>query len=364
MGSIRMVVPRPEVLPAEWAREAAPVSPAASGTSASSEGVVTFFDARGDKRGRRRRVAIQPLVLEAPGDAGDMARVAANPLVEFQTRLPIGATSFRLEEAGRLPIEAGIAETASPRPRKPRSITRLGGRSPRFLLAVLAERYDQESAFLADCRELFAAILATPPFGDFPDRIGLVALYWKTDPLVGQLGPLQESTATDLIYGDRRLAAAFLAKARVKANRAIVLVNHPRRGGAGGTADVPAWVTNRHSATDRWTDVALHELGHALGLGDEYDSDNPDEPPGLEPNIATSPDPMQAPWKALVTAPSPVPTARSGEGAHLPEETVGTFEGARYRRTGRFRAQYRCRMRSTRDPFCACCQALIRAKLA
>lgn len=350
MGPIRMVVPQ-----VDGGAEAA----------AADTAEIRFLDQSGRPVGRKRKVAVPPPpVLEAPASGGSIGHEAANPLISFMTRLPAGATSFRIDQPGRAAILAGIRATASPRPKKPKSRRRFGSTNARFVLALLAERYDKEAAFHADCAGLLAAIEATPPFNEVPGRIAVEALYWKTDPAKGQLGPLQFGTGTDLMYGDRALAAAFLKKSGVMADRAVVLVNIRRRGGAGGTADYPAWVANESSPTDSWHAVAIHELGHAFGLGDEYDSANPEAPPGIEPNISASPDPAHAPWAHLCTVHAPAPTAPFGGGASLPSGTVGTFQGARYDAQRFYRAQFSCLMRSTRDPFCACCRDLIRQKLA
>lgn len=357
MGPIRMVVPRAS------APAGSPMAVSAGKAAAHAE--VRFLDAEGRPVGRRRRVTVPSApVLEAPASGGAIVHQPSTPLVEVFTRLPEGAVSFSLQEPGRSPILASILATASPRPTRPKSIRRFGPADARFVLALLAERYDNEAAFHADCQALLAAIAATPPFGDVPGRVAVQALWWKTDPQKGQLGPLQFGTGTDLLFGDRRLAAAFLKKSRVRANRAVVLVNIRRRGGAGGTADLPAWVSNESSATDSWHSVAIHELGHAFGLGDEYDSPNPEAPPGLEPNISQSPHPDLAPWAHLCTVHAPAPTAPFGGGAQLPPGTIGTFQGARYESARFFRPQFACLMRSTRDPFCARCREIIRAKLA
>lgn len=344
-------------------------APGPEAAAAAAVARVQFLDARGRKVGRRRRVAaIPPPALETFGADGHIERVAGRGEIAFFTRLPEGATQLRLEQAGRATVESSVAAAASPRPVKPDSSRRFGSANPRFLLAAMAERFATEAAFHGHVAELLAAIEAAAPFESLPGRVAVDALFWKPPAGRGLFDPLNHGEGNDLVYGDRPLAAKFLERAyRGKArkpDRAIVLMNLPFRGGAGGDHHFPtAWTSITSGPGERWTDVALHEIGHGLGLGDEYDSENRDPPPGIEENISRSPDPRQAPWQQHVTHPAPVPTAPLHGGAGLPPDTIGTFQGARYS-ADLFRPQFRCRMRVASDPFCTICCALIRAKLA
>ncbi len=352
MGPIRMVIPQ-----AEGASESAP-------PEGQEVAEIQFLNAEGKPVGRKRLVHVpENAELEAPASSGRIVRAESELPIAFRTRLPAGATHYRVTQKGREAIVASIRDTASPFPRKPDSRKRMGGANPSFILAVMADRYDNEAAFHADCQKLLSAIESMAPFSNVPGKFALEALFWKSSPTKGLFDPLSFGTGNDLIHGDRNLAAKFWEEAGKPGKLAIVLLNLDKRGGAGGNSALPAWVTNTSSATDLWTDVAIHELGHAFGLGDEYDSPNTNPPPGLEPNISSDPSPDAAPWAHLCTDHGSGPTAPFNGGASLPAGTVGTFQGARYETAKFYRPQFQCMMRSTSGGFCLRCQELIAAQL-
>jgi hypothetical protein len=142
----------------------------------------------------------------------------------------------------------------------------------------------------------------------------------------------------------------------------VVLVDLPRRGGAGGGQGRPAWVTITSGANETWEAVALHELGHSFGLADEYtNADQPTpEPLPLEPNVSSESDPARAPWASLCTPGHPaIPTCAAAVQPPVPLGIVGTFEGARYKDTGRYRPTAECLMQRTDRAFCPVCEAAI-----
>lgn len=148
---------------------------------------------------------------------------------------------------------------------------------------------------------------------------------------------------------------------------AVVAVNHLEYGGSGDGANNVA-VYSLHPLVSQ---IAVHELGHALDLADEYDYGGPDtyvgaEPP--DPNVTT--DVTAAKWASHLTATN-LPTwsspncAISNEGVADPEPgAVGSYEGAAYSRCGIYRPMHDCYMRHLGIPFCVVCETHIRDYLA
>lgn len=169
-----------------------------------------------------------------------------------------------------------------------------------------------------------------------------------------------------LLYGNAALVLDTIADVLPNAHQIVVLVNDTERGGGGGAI---AWSsTGGHD----WLDVVIHEIGHsAFGLADEYDEPFEDwtgEP--TQPNVTTNPDPATVKWLHLVNAGPDSPTRRNptcGSGQvgrdpgpnPAPSGTVGTFEGAKYRRCAAYRPVWECKMRVTTRDFCPVCQERI-----
>lgn len=176
-----------------------------------------------------------------------------------------------------------------------------------------------------------------------------------------------------LLHGDSPLVKDTVVARVPEMHLAAVLVNSTRYGGSGPpNPDVPVFWTSLNMTRADWRHVLLHEMGHAVGLGDEYDcyvcnpnevgQDHapPDEP--SEPNITTVTDRNALKWKHFVTH-VPIPTmqnpncTRRDTRANILDNDlkIGLFEGAMYYHCGRYRPAYNCRMRMSSQPFCRIC---------
>ncbi|GGM66887.1 hypothetical protein GCM10012275_41680 [Longimycelium tulufanense] len=159
---------------------------------------------------------------------------------------------------------------------------------------------------------------------------------------------------------------------------ATVLVNTTDFGGcASGNVNF----SSTHSG---WEAVALHELGHsAFGLADEYptwegcdsgetDRDLYEGSDPNRPNITTVTNRSTLKWRHLLTPGVPVPTMQNPDCSECDErpnvldddDKIGLFEGAGYYHCGLHRPAYRCRMRSSSDPFCKVCLEAIAVDLS
>jgi hypothetical protein len=148
---------------------------------------------------------------------------------------------------------------------------------------------------------------------------------------------------------------------------AVVIVNHQEYGGSGDGFNGIAVCSLAPAATQ----IAIHELGHALGLADEYDDDD-DQWTGSEPDEpnATTSTTAAGKWGAIVTAAN-LPTwvnpdcTVSNEGVADPEPgAVGTYGGAMRARCGIYRPTHDCMMRHLGVPFCVVCDTYIRDFMA
>ena len=305
-----------------------------------------------------------PALVEIPSGAAGFDWIRARAPVSLPLdEAPEAAAFVRATAAGVLLAELPLAEAAAASPQPPAD-RRIFNPAGDWTLLLVSEMFDRADPYFAACEQLHQFFLAQPPFSDpaVAAHLRMEALFWPS----GGQGLFNSRVNGRLVSGDNDLVRRFVKKSGARPKLTVVLVNRPVRGGAGGTRDRPAWVTVTSAANERWEAVALHELGHSFGLADEYDdaAQTTPEPNPLEPNVTARRRGAEAPWAAACT-PGLIhdPTVNSAGLPAVPAGTVGTFEGARYRKQGRYRPTANCLMRATNQPFCAVCQQVIRKVL-
>lgn len=303
--------------------------------------------------------------LEFPTPDGTFASAAAPPGLSFSAEVPAGAAALQVEVNGQPVERIPMSAFAEPRAALPAPISRrIGERDASFVMPVFAERFTDRVAFVNAVEQLHAWILDQPPFDEqgLGKTLAFDAHFWPSDPDSGLFNTLDENNPDErLFYGDRLLARRLLAP-WTGSGTSLILINSRLRGGAGGQPGYSAWTSIASRGSERWEAVCLHEVGHALGLADEYlDEERRSEwPSRFEPNVSADPRPSKASWAALATVgDEPAPTAAILQSAAA--GTIGTFQGARYR-PDLYRPTQDCLMKETRYGFCAICRAHI-AKL-
>ena len=324
---------------------------------------ITFLDRDGEP-------VAEPVALAVP-EPGAVESWAEDGPGWSEVRPPISLDLDGARRAFRVRAAAGgtvrdfpLAAVRAGRARRPDAV-RHWGATGGWTLIVVSEMFDDQDRFFDACDELFSFITHEAPFTEpgVQSHFGMTGLFWKS----GRGGLFNTAeTVVRRILGDGRLVRKFVKKAGVRGHKVLVLIDSPNRGGAGGVGEEPAWSTITGAQGEEWQAVALHELGHSLGLADEYEATGVgNEPATLEPNVTRARNAAQARWAALC---SPGvfhdPTCAAGMSPSAPAGTVGTFEGARYQQFGRYRPAANCRMRSTAAPFCPVCCAHIRATIA
>ena len=204
--------------------------------------------------------------------------------------------------------------------------------------------------------------------------------WWQSDP--------------DMISYNSGLAANLCNQYFPSWRAAIILVNS-RQGRA--NANSPYAVVNVRTednddgiavdksgdGNERWMNVILHELGHALfGLADEYnswlgcgeDTDRDQVGWGLEPfevNVTRESNLNNVKWKHLIKPGAAVAQWNQCEDCpdyenpfanddDFPDDSISIFEGAQYYHCGLYRPAYQCRMRASRHRhFCLVCMSAI-----
>jgi hypothetical protein len=327
---------------------------------------VEFLDKDGNTVGSRLRPVVPPpFHAEVPnGDAG-MNWHKPDPHLNVAPRsVPDEAVAIRARAGATVVAQMPLAAAASAKPSPPAD-RRVFNPAGKWTLLLLSELFADKDRFFGFAAALDDYIRKQAPFSTkaVGAALRVEALFWPSPP--GGLFHTRQNGR--LVYGDTALVNAFLSKSGAKGRLAVVLVDLPARGGAGGGQGRPAWVTITSEPTETWQAVALHELGHSFGLADEYaNAEQPTpEPKPLEPNVTDRSDPAKAPWAALRTPGHPgSPTCAATVLPPAPLGVVGTFEGARYRSTGRYRPTAECLMQRTDRPFCPVCQAAIARALA
>ena len=256
----------------------------------------------------------------------------------------------------------------------------------RWTLAILAEGYRavEMGQFAADAQQVVNRLFAVRPFDELQGAINVYRVDVASngsgadDPAACGGTGAAPATYFDASFCDGGIRRALVvdddlalsvAAAQVPAvDVVLVLVNSMILGGTGGKVAVMSL-----SALE----VAIHELGHILGLADEYEYEvgcgletnrnfHPPEEPDA-PNVTRETNKFFIEWRNLLTpGPSLFQTTNANcalcdpQPNPFPPGTVGAFEGADNYHCGAFRPEFDCRMRNVSTPFCAVCQQAIR----
>lgn len=252
-----------------------------------------------------------------------------------------------------------------------------------FLYPVFSDGFLDAEEFFGHVQDLTDWMLQQQPF-DRPElrtRFGMKGFFWRARgvgvshfgaPLTGEKNCMA-GTGTPVLMGSREAAAALIGD-RLRDGQGLILMNSTQRGGAGGSAphNFPAWASINACPGEDWRRIALHEMGHSLGLEDEYVlPDLPvyktwrDQPFEAGANATSKKNPASAPWKAMLNlggdeSQPTVDLGEQGSGWVDPRPDgrplIGTIAGAHYHEKY-FRPSADCLMRSlAADHFCAVCQ--------
>jgi hypothetical protein len=308
-----------------------------------------------------------PAFVEFPNDSGEFQSGEVAPALSFSAERPAAAAGLDIALDGaaiaHIPLAAlGAPAAALPAP----SSHRVGPLGASLVVPVFAERFTSEPRFLGLVTQLRSWIVTQPPFDEasIADKLAFDAHFWPSNPTSGLFGTYDTNLIDGrLLYGDRQKARQLLAPWTGR-GVSLILIDSVIRGGAGGQPGYSAWTSITGAPGEHWEAVGLHEIGHGLGLADEYLDDQRAQewPAHLEPNISQNAVPSGAPWGTRATVgDTPAPTAALQHAA-LPNGTIGTFQGARYR-ADLYRSSETCLMRQTAAQFCPVCVAHIRKQL-
>lgn len=112
--------------------------------------------------------------------------------------------------------------------------------------------------------------------------------------------------------------------------------------------------------------LVAHELGHALGLYDEYDMQGEGLPLADERNVTAHTDTAGVPWASLCSDANGTLSATCAVACNTacgcdpygapPDPTIGLWPGAQYSACGFYRGTKNCRMRDEDKDMCPVCQ--------
>lgn len=345
---------------------------------------------KSSKLGRRFTLTMpEPGRVEAFLPDGRIRQVRVHPPLDIDRTIPDGARYLRLT-VGQASRDIKLATLAAPAVAASliSESRRFGPATATFVFPVFAECFPESGSFFGHVRNLYDWIVGDsgnpgiPPFNraDIKARFGLAAHFWPSQVNVGRFGTRvprydcqNHGNNAVALVPNNHAARAALKPLMLRETYGLVLINSGYRGGAGGMAQYgyPAWATTAACPGEDWRAIALHEIAHGLGLGDEYSHPWPDaKPPTTQPNIATSTDITKAPWRARLQN-RPGETLVISQAAQAPMATnppaasfVGLFQGAHYSSTKYYRPSFTCLMRATNvKRFCPVCFDAIVAKI-
>jgi hypothetical protein len=260
-----------------------------------------------------------------------------------------------------------------------------GPSSDRWTLAIMGDGFQAGAGmaqFRTDAAALAAHLLATAPYSTLTPAINVVRVDVESvgtgvrePPACGGNGTRFRTYFEGSLCGDQRIKRFLTVKKPLVLEAAalhvpewdqiIVIVNTTQYGGGalGGVAtctkDPKSW------------QVAMHELGHNLGLADEYEEIAGGYPAAWsapEPNMSKGYSPVK--WSGLVNPATPLPTqvnytcGRQGPTMAGTPGLHGAFEGGKRYTCDIFRPSATCKMRVVTDDFCQVCHDHIRGLLS
>jgi len=309
--------------------------------------------------------------------SGAIEHVELESDLSFEGEPPAEAAELRVLEGERVLAQIPLLAARAP-PRMPEvTPIRVGPQSASFVYPIFSERFSSEQAFLDAVGSLYEWIRNVAPFDrdDVQAGFGIDAYFWPSGGAGGHFGTQDISydcanppPSAVTFLGNNEVAKSRIGHLMLDGKFGLVLINSEVRGGAGGVPEwkYPAWASITACPGETWQAVALHEIGHGLGLADEYrDSGRAGEQPENEPNVAATQDFANLMWRSLLTEVPATASSffslerqnliRAGQAPVPARDFVGLFQGARYR-SDLYRPSWQCLMLSTAvTQFCPVC---------